>query len=428
MGNLIHSDKEGKLIFMRKIFLVLTTIVLLQNASFAARQGVIDDGFSWFKAVNGEALGPNNIPVSTGWYLESYVKIFGDWPNRSAIKLLVSKAGKAVATTRCETWSYRNTNRALDESFMATADCWRKDTATKETGLLDLQVYSVNGDTDEEKLVRSYKIDVRMVNRVRSGQEAGLAPPQYYINRHNEIATSWMFMRPREYYSYLGWQNGGERLGANHVEFYFSISPSDEIGKRLPHCYMRCLVNGKKVAMPGPMPFADQALMQRQNFYDVIYQDRIAPRFKAGTEYRDEIGFHMVRLLAPITWGERANRWAERPALEDNPGNWECSLMNNGEVWRTWRFTIGSDGRPPMHPEQKGNVNLGFNSYLVDMEIPTAGSPLDKRLAGPSTASFYGLPWTSAEGKSMAAKLPKKGNPFPVASNSPNAVKQWWEK
>ncbi|MEO6656306.1 MAG: hypothetical protein ABIO36_09520 [Pyrinomonadaceae bacterium] len=56
------------------------------------------------------------------------------------------------------------------------------------------------------------------------------------------------------------------------------------------------------------------------------------------------------------------------------------------------------------------------------------GSPLDKRLTGVSPGLFYCIPWTSAEGKTMAGRVPKKGNPFPVASNSPNAVQQWWEK
>jgi hypothetical protein len=49
-------------------------------------------------------------------------------------------------------------------------------------------------------------------------------------------------------------------------------------------------------------------------------------------------------------------------------------------------------------------------------------------LNGASNSFFYGQPWTSAEGKTMANRVPKKGNPFPVPSNSPNAVQQWWEK
>ena len=412
---------------MKKIFLIICTIVFLDLNEFSqTRQDIIDDGYTWFETINGEALGQNNIPVSTGWYLQSNIKILGEYPNRSAFKIVVSKAGKEIGATRCDTWRYSNKNGAFDESFMATAECWRKDTATKETGVFDVKIYTINGETDAEKLVRTYKIDVRTVNRVRSGQEAGLAPPKYYINRHNEAAVSWIHLRPREYYSYLDWKNGSERLGANHVEFFFSLSPS-EVGKNIPHGYLRCSVNGKRLTMPGPEGFADQALSQRKNFYTVIYQDRIAPKYQRGTEYQDEIGFHQIRLLAPLTWGEKANRWEQRLALEDYPGNWECSLMNKGEVWRTWRFVV-ENGRPKLHPEQRENINLGYNSFLVDMEIPADGSALDKRLTGASTSFFYGQNWTSAEGKTSAAKVPTKGNPFPVPSNSPNAVKQWWEK
>jgi hypothetical protein len=410
---------------MKKLLLLIAISLFCANIFAAGRQDVIDDGFTWFEAVNGEALGGNNIPYSTGWYLRINLKVFGEYPTRSALKVVVSRAGKPVATTRCETGRYSNTTGALDESYMNTVECWRKDTATKEIGLFDVMIYTVDGATDEEKLVRKYKIDVKMVNRVRSGQEAGLSPPLYYINRHNEAPVSWVHLRPREYAGYLARISAPERLGANHVEFYFSLSPS-EVGKNLPHGYMRCSVNGKRIVMEGPDGFADQAISSREMFYTVTHQDRIAPRYVRGTEYQDEIGFHVVRVLAPLTWGERRNRWDPRPALDDNPGNWECSLMNNGEVWRTWRFTV-ANGRPAVHPEQNGNINLGYNSYLVDMVIPSAGSALDKRLAGTSNGLFYGLPWTSAEGKAAAARVPKLGNMFPVPSNSPNAVKQWWE-
>jgi hypothetical protein len=179
---------------------------------------------------------------------------------------------------------------------------------------------------------------------------------------------------------------------------------------------MRCSVDGKRLSMPGPMPYADQAISTAVRNFQVIYTDRLAARYKRGTEYQDEISFRMVRLKAPLTWGKV--RDTNRLALEDYPGNWECSMMNNGEVWRTWRWKIGSNGMPDLHAEQKGNVNLYFNSFIVEMEIPAGGSPLDKRLVPESTAGglFYGQPWRSAEGKQMASKLPKKGNPFPVPS------------
>ncbi len=400
---------------MKIIIFIICTLIFVSLSVFSqTRQDIVDDGFTWFEAINGEALGGNNIPYSTGWYLQTNMKVLGEYPNRSAFKIVVSKSGKVIGTTRCEAGRYSNKNGAQDESFMATGECWKKDTATKEIGEFEVKVFTVNGDTDAEKLVRTYKIDVRSVNRVRSGQEAGLAPPKYYINRHNEAAVSWIFLRPREYFSYRSWKDGSARLGANNVEFYFNLSPT-EAGKSPAHGYMRCSVNGKRLSMPGPDGYADQALSQRLDFYTVIHQDRIAPKYQRGTEYQDEITFQTVRLLAPLTWGEKENRW-NRLALEDYPGNWECSLMNNGEVWRTWRFVI-ENGRPKAHPEQHENINLNYNSFLVDMEIPAGGSALDKRLNGASTSFFYGQPWTSPEGKAMANRVPKKGNPFPISSN-----------
>lgn len=101
------------------------------------------------------------------------------------------------------------------------------------------------------------------------------------------------------------------------------------------------------------------------------------------------------------------------------PGNWECSLREKGETWRKWRWTIGRDGMGVKHPEQNGNVNLYYNSYLIDTEIPAGGSTKDKRLAPTSLADgfFYGQPWTTPEGKAMAAKAPTKGSPTPLPSN-----------
>jgi hypothetical protein len=44
---------------------------------------------------------------------------------------------------------------------------------------------------------------------------------------------------------------------------------------------------------------------------------------------------------------------------------------------------------------------------------------IDKRLTPVSLAEgfFYGQPWTTAEGKAMATKVPTKGTPAPVPSN-----------
>jgi len=53
------------------------------------------------------------------------------------------------------------------------------------------------------------------------------------------------------------------------------------------------------------------------------------------------------------------------------------------------------------------------------MENPASGSSLDNKLVPVSAENgfFYGIEFSTKEGKSMETKIPKKGNPFPISSN-----------
>ncbi len=380
------------------------------------RQDVVDDGYTWFESAPAQDLAGNNIPTAKGWMLKSYVRIFGEYPQGSKIKFVVSKSGRMTGTTLCDTVQYHKTSRDIDDSFMWTNDCWQKASATKETGMFDVGVFTVNGSTGAEKLARTYKIDVHPINRVPSGQQPGTEPPVYMINRHNEAAVSFIYLRPTNYIPYFDYAQRPERSGQNQVELHFSVAPPTDVMNPLPATTFSCTVDGKSLTLPGPADYATEANMKYVRNDFAVYQDRLSPKFKAGLPYEEKMQFYVVRMLVPLSWG--GDRRSGRLLMEDHPGNWVCKIEKNGQVWRTWRWTIGRDGRPAMHPEQRGNVNLGFNSYIVDMEIPPGGAPMDARLAGPSTSFFYGQPWTSAEGKTMAARLPKKSNPWPIASTS----------
>lgn len=399
---------------MQKVILAMLIGAFGVFPILAQRQDVVDDGFTWFEAPMAETnTGPNQSPVSQGWMLKSYVRIFGEYPSGSKIKFVVSRGGKTTGTTLCDTVQYHKTSRDLDDSYMWTNDCWQKGSATKETGMFDVGVFTVDGATGAERLARTYKIDVRPISRVPSGQQPGSAPPAYMINRHNEAAVSFMYLRPTNYIPYFDHAQRPERSGQNQVELHFSVSPPD-VMNALPATTFSCTVDGKPLLLPGPGEYATEANMKYVQNAFVVYQDRLAPKFKAGIPHEEKMWFQMVRILVPLSWG--GDRRSNRLLMENYPGNWQCKIEKNGEVWRTWRWTIGRDGRPVLHSEQRGNVNLGFNSYLIDMEIPPGGAPMDGRLAGPSTSFFYGQPWTSPEGKAMAARVPKKGDPWPRPS------------
>ncbi|MEQ1641872.1 MAG: hypothetical protein ABL959_00340 [Pyrinomonadaceae bacterium] len=385
-----------------------------QPASISKTAGgnYVDDGFTWFEAVGFQEY-VNGAPVTLGWALKSSIRLIGEFPKRSAFKMVVARAGKPVTSTRCE--GYPTNSNGV--SFLWAVECWKKDTATKEIGKFDVQVFAINGDTDAETLVRTYKIDVLEAARVRGGTTNSTPDaPHYYISRHAEAPVSFLFLRPRLTFSYVGWGDRSPTKDANTVEIYYNLSPTKE-GKGVPHGYLRCSVDGKRLEMPGPQPYADQAVSSTDRRYEVIYTDRLAAQYKAGTEFRDPVEFTQVRLVLPLTFGEGRN--TNRLSMGDYPGRWECSLMNNGEAWRTWRWNVGRDGMPEMHAEQRGNVNLFYNTYLIDTEIPAAGTILDKRLVPISLTEglFYGHKWTTAEGKAMAAKVPTKGSPAPIPSN-----------
>lgn len=407
---------------MKKIILIICTLICLDLIGFSqSRQDVADDGFTWFESYAvSENTGVNGAPVAMGWTLKYWVRVIGNYPNGSRLNFVVSKAGKQVFSTGCDTYIYRKTANDVDESFMRTAECWQGKSATKETGEFEVKVFTINGDTKQEKLVRTYKIDVRPIARVPGGQQPGVEPPRYVINRHHEAAVAFIFLRPTGYIPYFDVADRPDRSGENLIELHYSLSPIEE-GIVPPHGEVACSVDGKPVPMPGPLPYATQAVSKYERFYVEIHQDRLAPKYKAGLPYEEKIRFQMMKTSLPVTWRKTREN---RPALEDYKGNWVCTIGKETTVWRTIKFKVGADGLPELHAEQRGNVNLGYNTFLIEMEIPPGGSFLDSRLNGASTSLFYGQPWTSAEGKATANRVPKKGNPFPVASNLPNAVKR----
>ncbi|MCB1025019.1 MAG: hypothetical protein KDB79_11540, partial [Acidobacteria bacterium] len=177
---------------------------------------------------------------------------------------------------------------------------------------------------------------------------------------------------------------------------------------------IRCSANGQ------PLSFEWDKVRTESAGYDesAMYIDRKAAKYKAqATPYRETIKFKRLSFEIPVYTGDIV--FPGRPKLEDHPGKWECTIASKGTVHRTFRWEVGTDGRIIPHREQKNkNINLPYNAFLVDMEIPEGGSPFDVRLVPmPEMGMFYGIPWTTPEGKAMAARVPRKGSPGPVPSD-----------
>ncbi len=376
----------------------------------------VDDGFTWFEAMTSHVLDEKHMEVPTGWALKSSVRVMGIYPAHTAFKIVVSKAGAPVATTRCEAGSYNMTTRnPADVSFIYIDGCWDSKNATKELGKFDVDVVVINGGTNAEASVRKYKIEVLKVDRVNAqvGKLSVPESPRYMISRHAEAPVSILFLRPARAFGYVLSGEARRTSDLNQMEILFSLSPSEK-GKTLGVFNVRCSVDGKHIDLGGGNQ-GDVLPPQPVRRYEEIYTDRIAPAYKAGPVYKDDIGFSLVRAPLPFEWKNSGHGFS----MSEHPGNWECSMMDNGEKFRTWRWTVGSAGTLVKHAEQNGNVNLYFNSYLIDMDIPAGGSILDKRLVSTSATDgfFYGQKWTTPEGRAMAARVPTKGSPTPVPSN-----------
>ena len=373
----------------------------------------IDDGFTWFEAVSFQEP-VNGVSTTLGWALKSSLRLMGEYPRRSAFKITVSRAGKPLATTRCE--GFPEASRQTGISFLLSFECFKKETAIKDLGKFDVQIVFVNGDTDAETPLRNYKIEVLKADRITGPTMKPIQDaPQYYISRHAEAPVSILFQRPEGKYSYVGNSGNSNDKGGGGVEIYFSLSPSKEgSGIYMRDNYLRCTVDGKPLEMQN-----DKIEFDTIRRYAQVHSDRLAAQYKtSGNPYQEEIEFLWLRADLPFTFGTNAPD-AFETNFNNHPGKWECNMTNNGATLRTWRWTVGRDGMATKHPEQNGNVNLFYNSFLLDTEIPAGGTLIDKRLAPVSLAEgfFYGQPWTTAEGKAMAAKVPTKGTPAPVPSN-----------
>jgi hypothetical protein len=393
------------------------------------RQIVIDDAFTFFDAEPIEEYNAGLARrVSIGWYLTSSLRMFGSVPNRSGFFVEISKGGRPLAKIRCEGITYRKaedpvpTNRRnpADDYLMTTSTgCVDKTKLIKETGAMDVAITYFNGQTDEEKRLRTYKIDVREAKRIRGLATAPVPDvSHFYIQRHAETPAAVLFVRPitgtnlsPNYY-----RIAGDGDFHSEVDIYFNISPQKQV-ERLRSAVTRCSVNGSPITFPGSGDHADQARFRQMRVETAIYTDRLAPQFKRANEYMDEVSFSLYQVRLPLLIrNDPANN---RIGILDRPGDWECSIRINGEPIRTFRWKVGRDGIAQHAEQTSGNVNLNYNGFLIATEIPSGGSSYDHRLLPlPSNGYFYGLPYSSAESRASAAKVPTKGVPYHVPSTS----------
>jgi hypothetical protein len=375
------------------------------NSSVPAskRQMVMDDGYTFFTAKPVKVRNSkNNGDVDVGWHLVPKLRLMGTFPDNSGFRLKIKQKGKELSNFFCGAMVYRSKDdRQINPKFRANAvhddfmydfsKCSNTKKGIKEIGWMDVEIYYVDGDTDGETLVRKHKIDVHKAENIK-GYRPDTYPgvSEYFIQRYAENAVGIIFRDDIYYQSTTPFKRPGFSSTRKSQGVFMSYLRDK---KTIFQTYLRCSVNGQRIAIEkdrswledqGGSEFDSTALMQRN---DPGYSERIT--------------FSTLRAGIPT---------------ELSAGKWECSFMENGVTYRTFRFEVGSDNEIIPHPEQQnGNINLYHNSFLVEVEIPEEVTEMDSRsLPMPDAGLFYGIPWTTPEGKAAAAKIPKRGKPYPV--------------
>ena len=379
------------------------------------RQMTIDDGFTFFEATPVKVRSPKTRGyVAKGWTLTANLRVFGTYPDDSGFKMVVEKNRKAVATYRCEGKVHRKSESPVpriknspDDDYMSTTtggSCGlSKSIVVKSIGKHDVKVFAVNGDNDEESLLRTYKIDVHEAKQIRPGGVMGVS--DFYIQRHAEAPVAILYLRPGLGSGYVKHDYHEVKKGTSlkgNIDIYFNIAKNENADSAgfTGAPYVRCFVDGQRVK------FVNKGHVKESS----IRRDRAA--YKRDGKTTEYIGFYSYWINLPIEW--RANGSNRNPDMEQQTGRWKCDLRNGAETVRTFSWTVGGDGFPQEHPEQtSGNINLHWGAYLIDMAIPAGGSSIDQRLMPmPKVGAFYGIPWKSSKGKKMASEVPTKGRPF----------------
>lgn len=387
------------------------------NSKSYNRQFVMDDGFTFFNAESVKGRNPKNTgDIDVGWKLNANLRLMGTFPEKSAFRVVVKMDGKEIGKIICKSYVYRkdkdvhlkgeNSIPPVDDFLVAKGLCGEPAKPFTTLGWHDVEIYYIDGNTDEEKLVRKYKIDVHKFEQMKGykgGEYAGVA--DYYVQRYAESALGMIHAGSGNYRAVgpgVGLYDTYEPNRASNLFIYLPIIP----GKRpTTKDYLRCSVNGQNIKLN-----ADEVSSNWSNgegeWGEAGYGRRDAVKFN------ENITFSYITAKLPLTLGKRDSYFTN---VSENPGKWECKIMENGEILRIFRFEVGSDGEIIPHAEQKnGNINLLGKTYLIEVEIPSTSSIDERLLPMPEAGIFYGIPWSTVEGKSAAQHVPKKGDPFPT--------------
>jgi hypothetical protein len=360
-----------------------------------------DDGYALFRTADHiEPVGGR--PTNQGWSLIATARVTQELPARSAFRFVTKRGGRVVGELRCDA----TINTQAGEAISWVQDCGNFPNAVvgspmrvNEDGEFVVEVHVVNGQTDQDTLVRTHRVLVNTATGVRAAGAPDAV--RYYISLNAQLAATLIERVPKESSPN---PNPQERtsVGSNDVwlHFWASVpengSPFVDLGNT-----WRCTVNGQPLALSNTRAQA----MQTHRITAVHTSGR------GPNPQRTIIDYRYFAMRLPLTWGAQNMRDQSSAVLEEHPGAYQCDWRANGQTLRTFRFTVNADATIAPHAEQLAGLSLGPQTSLVDTAL--GASPQDVQ-TGPAelrAGSFFGRAWSTPAGRSMATAFAAIGAP-----------------
>ncbi|MBT8061566.1 MAG: hypothetical protein KJO85_02720 [Gammaproteobacteria bacterium] len=395
----------------------------------------LDHGYTFFNVQN-NSDSVDGKRVHTGWQLVPLIRIYGDAPERSSIKLVLSKDGDVVAERRTQTTVYGKGNPNLQLVAGNTAAGWQQPhllvrggiqgmlpPVTSGGGTYEVEVIYIDGDTNKEYSAHTYTINVEKVDKLDSAaKELLVRPPEYFVTRHQELLST--ILTP------WGDYKGGAFAGVYQLLWNASpmetgVAPSNTTGNA---AYLRCTVDGDpiKLGQSSDQRYLDATStrsLDNDRLISLVHSDRNALEYRGGTAYREPLIFYQYQTTLPFqdTTDDYPPADGGQPmpytTLENHDGEWECQFLDNGTLLRTFSWEV-EDGTLIPHPEQEEGLTLNPGAILVETRIPENGTVLDGRTLPDAVedGGFYGWEWETRRMRRLADDVPELGNPYPIAS------------
>ncbi len=327
---------------MRNVVLVFG--LLVANGAAAQTTLTYDPLFVWYE-LESHSSSRNGRPVDEGYTISGRHRMMGQAPAGSFFRVVVRAGRRRLAEMRCPTQ-----NRFGDNPFSHTPTCHDRDQKLRHVGALTIEVYFVDGATDQEALQARHNVRVARKTRVRGGGERDA--PRYHVEYATELHTGVLEVA-QQGTAYIP----GSRVygGEGRLALILNVKRAED-APRLYASTLRCSVDGQVIG-------AERIDREELNSVAVV-ETRMARRQMQRTDHR----YIRYRLGLPIVWGVDEHRTG---VMRLRAGQWQCDWRIAGETLRSFAFTVDSElnvtGR---------SANLPSPLQLVDLEVPRR-TPLD---------------------------------------------------